>query len=96
MPVVQLIPRWPERPGTHDERDITGSTAWWRIAWRAFAILRERKHTRAALANMTPRELADIGMTACDRAMALARHAWADPDSNRNDTSFSQRRPGVG
>jgi uncharacterized protein YjiS (DUF1127 family) len=68
----------------HDQRDLTGVGAWWRIAWRALDTLRERHHTRAALANMTSRELADIGMTACDRAMALTRHAWADPDSNRN------------
>jgi uncharacterized protein YjiS (DUF1127 family) len=93
---MRFIPRRSERSGIHEQRDIAGSAAWWRIAWRAFGRLRERKDTRVALANMTQRELADIGMTACDRAMALARHEWADPDSNRNDTPFSQRRSGVG
>jgi uncharacterized protein YjiS (DUF1127 family) len=87
MPVVQIIPRSPVRSVSSGHSDVTAFTAWWSDARRAFDVWRGRQHTRAALANMTARELADIGMTTCDRAMTLARHNWADPDSSRNITT---------
>jgi uncharacterized protein YjiS (DUF1127 family) len=90
MPVMQVIPRSQEHLAIGGQRDITGLAAWWSLAWRAFGIWRERKRARAALAKMTERELADIGMTASDRAMALEGHQWADPDSNRNIMILSQ------
>jgi uncharacterized protein YjiS (DUF1127 family) len=56
------------------------------MARRAFGLWRERSHARAALTGMTARELADIGLTACDRGMALSVRDWFDPDSHRNIT----------
>jgi hypothetical protein len=48
------------------------------------------------LANMTERARADIGMTASDRAMALLRSEWADPDSHRNIMIYSYQAARIG
>ena len=92
----QLADRYPDHLVTPGQPDMTAFTAWWSIARRAFDIWRERRYTRAALANMTARELADIGMTPCDRTMALAGRGWVDPDRNRNITILSHRQPRIG
>jgi uncharacterized protein YjiS (DUF1127 family) len=59
---------------------------------RAFRLWRERRHARAALSGMTARDLADIGLTASDRTMALAMRDWNDPDSGRNISTYGHRR----
>ena len=57
----------------------------------AIRLRREQRHARAALTNMTARDLADIGLTACDRSMALMTHDWFDPDSIRNISTYGYR-----
>jgi uncharacterized protein YjiS (DUF1127 family) len=54
--------------------------AGWSMARRVFVVRSELTRARAILANMTARDLADIGVTACDRAMALRNREWTDPD----------------
>ena len=69
-----------------------GLGIWWSLAWRAFAVWRAQRQARAALAQMTARDLADIGMTPCDRTMALASRGWNDP-GGRRDVRTSTQRP---
>jgi uncharacterized protein YjiS (DUF1127 family) len=57
----------------------------------AIHLRREQRQARAALINMTARDLSDIGLTACDRSMALITHNWFDPDSNRNIQTYGYR-----
>jgi uncharacterized protein YjiS (DUF1127 family) len=63
-----------------------------RMTRRAFGFWRQRRHAWAALSGMTARDLADIGLTACDRAMALETRDWHDPDNNRNVAISAYRR----
>jgi uncharacterized protein YjiS (DUF1127 family) len=75
----------------HPMADGRGCEAW----WRAFAAWRAQRQARAALAQMTPRALADIGMTPCDRTMALVKWSWNDP-GGRRDVMTSTQGPTAG
>jgi uncharacterized protein YjiS (DUF1127 family) len=86
MPVMHIIPRRPGHLEARGQARTTVFTLYWRMARRAFGIWRQRNDLRTVLSDMTERELADIGMTMCDRAMALACRKWTDPNSNRNIT----------
>lgn len=63
---------------TDSTLDATARTTTWHSWVAAFGRLRERTRTRKLLAQMNEQQLADSGISFCDRAAELHKPFWRD------------------